>query len=486
LSVPPPRTPQTPPNNARVLFITADQQRRDSLPVYGLDFVQAPNLERIAREGAAFDRAYTPAPLCQPARAAILTGLSPHVHGVLDNHVWFTPPVRSWVPDVTAAGYRTAAIGKMHFYPWDDPHGFADRISAEDKRHYYRRDDYTLWLEARGHERIHPPSMPGYHEGMGATASNLPEALHLDTYIGDRGAEWLRANASEPFFAWVSFNSPHDPYDPPAELADLYLDAPIPTPFGSVKDLQTRPADQRKAFNGTLTNPLFQMDYSSLTPEQIRRIRAYYYAEITHVDRQVGKLLAALEEAGVLDETLIIFSSDHGDALGDHGLIFKNYFYESMVRVPLLARGPGVTPGGRSTALVDTTDIAATILTHLGLPLPSPCQSRPLQPVLADPALDHRDAVFSYVDDRAMVRTDGWKLGQYGDGDGELYDMVNDPTELRNLYHEPAYREIRAELMARLATEAVSGYGVRSQLNRCPPDEERARAFEEIAATSSA
>ena len=166
-----------------------------------------------------------------------------------------------------------------------------------------------------------------------------------------RRSTWTRSSATgarsgcartpaTPFFAWVSFNSPHDPYDPPAELADLYHDAPIPSRSARSRICKPSPADQRKAFNGTLSNPLFQVDYSSLTPEQIRRIRAYYYAEITHVDRQVGKLLAALEEAGVLDETLIIFSSDHGDALGDHGLIFKNYFYESMVRVPLLARGP--------------------------------------------------------------------------------------------------------------------------------------------------
>lgn len=474
----------TPPRNARVLFITADQQRRDSIPAYGLDFVQAPNLEKLAREGTAFDRAYVPAPLCQPTRAALLTGLSPHVHGVLDNHVWFTPPVRPWVPDVTAAGYRTAAIGKMHFYPWDDPHGFADRVSAEDKRHYYRRDDYTLWLESQGYERIHPPAMPGYHEGMGATASNLPTELHLDSFIGDRGAAWLREHAREPFFAWVSFNSPHDPYDPPAELADLYRDAPIPEPFGSAADLETRPAAQRNAYRGTLENPLFQVDYRQLTPAAIRRIRAHYYASVTHVDNQIGKLLLALEEAGVLDETLILFSSDHGDALGDHGLIFKNFFYESMVRVPLLARGPGVVPGGRPDALVDTTDIAATILTHLGVPLPTPCESRPLQPLLADPSRAHRDAVFSYVEDRAMVRTDRWKLTRYGDGDGELYDLKADPTELRNLYHSTEHGAVRAELIERLAAESLAGHAFRSRLNRCPPDPDRARAFAEIGAGS--
>ena len=276
--------------------------------------------------------------------------------------------------------------------------------------------------------------------------SNLPTELHLDTFIGDRGAAWLREHAQEPFFAWVSFNSPHDPYDPPAELADLYQDAPIPEPAGSLADLD---------WAGRSADCLSELPPEPVVPDGLqppdagatRRIRAHYYAEVTHVDRQVGKLIAALEDVGVLDDTLIIYTSDHGDALGDHGLIFKSFFYESMVRVPFIARGPGVVQGGRSDALIETTDVVATILTHLGRPLPSPCQSRPLQPLLADPSLEHRDAVFSYVEDRAMVRTGRWKLGLYGDGDGELYELDDDPSELRNLFHEPAQAAVRTELL---------------------------------------
>jgi choline-sulfatase len=465
----------------RVLFITADQQRRDSLPMYGLDFVQAPALDRLAREGVVFDRAHTPAPLCVPMRACMLTGLTPAVLGVVDNNNWFSPPTRSWVMDV-AADIQTAAIGKMHFYPWDDPHGFADRISAEDKRHYYRRDDYTLWLESNGYERLHPPSIPGYFEGMGAMPSNLPTELHLDTFIGDRGAAWLREHAHEPFFAWVSFNSPHDPYDPPAELADLYKDAPIPEPAGSAADLDDRPAAQRNAYRNYLENQLFQMDYRHLTPEQIRRIRAHYYAEVTHVDRQVGKLIQALEEVGVLDDTLIIYTSDHGDALGDHGLIFKSFFYESMVRVPFIVRGPGVVRGGRADTLIETTDVVATILTHLGRPLPSPCESQPLQAVLADPSREHRDAAFSYVEDRAMVRTGRWKLGIYGDGDGELYDLEADPQELHNLFHDTAYAETRAELVARYAQQTLANQKIRTQIQRTAADPDRDRAIAAVLA----
>jgi hypothetical protein len=142
--------------------------------------------------------------------------------------------------------------------------------------------------------------------------------------------------------------------------------------------------------------------------------------------------------------------------------------------------GPGVARGARCGALVDTTDIAATILTHLGRSLPPICQSRPLQPLFDDPSRPHRRAVFSYVEDRAMVRTDRWKLARYGDGDGELYDLDDDPEELRNLYGERGHAATRAELLDLLVDETLVTNGLRAELNRCPPDPDRARAFEEI------
>lgn len=462
-----------PDRPARVLLITSDQQRWDTLPCYGLDFMHTPNLDRLAREGQVFRYAFTPSPVCQPARASLMTGLDPLTHRVLNNGCWYPPQTPVWVREVGAAGYRTAAIGKMHFYPWNNWGGFQDRIIAEDKRHYYRRDDYTLWLEAHGYRRLHPLNHPGYAEGLGAYASPLPPELHIDSYIGDRGAEWLRAHAHEPFFAWVSFNSPHDPYDPPEDLAGLYRDAPLPPAVGFPGELDTKPEAQRRARERAGANPVYLLDFNRLDHRLVRHLRAHYLATVTLIDRQVGKLLGALEDAGVLDETLVIFTSDHGDALSDHGLVYKSFFYECMVRVPLLVRGPGVPAGVQSDALVDLLDLVPAILRHLGIRFEGPVQGQDLTPLFTDPAAPHRDAVFSVVGDHAMVRTRQWKLARYGNGDGELYDLEADPGEVRNLYGLSQYREAQSELEARLLQHVLARTAASARFTATPPDPER-------------
>ena len=226
----------------RVLLIFPDQHRWDVLPCYGLDFMQTPNLDRMAREGMVFETAYTPSPICQPCRASMMTGLNPLSHRVLGNLQWYPPQTPLWVRAATDAGIRTASIGKMHFIPWNDWNGFEDRIIAEDKTNYYRRDNYTHWLEAQGHKRAYPGDFPQYHEGMGAYPSPLPPDVHIDNFVGDRAAEWLRAHAHESFFCWVGLPSPHSPYDPPAPMADLYKDAPIPKAVDPTGEVGYKPA----------------------------------------------------------------------------------------------------------------------------------------------------------------------------------------------------------------------------------------------------
>ena len=466
----------------RVLLIFPDQHRWDVLPCYGLDFMQTPHLDRMAREGMVFETAYTPSPVCQPARASLMTGLNPLTHRVLGNLHWYPPETPLWVREATRAGIRTAAIGKMHFIPWNDWSGFEDRIIAEDKTSFYRRDDYTHWLEAHGYQRAYPGDFPGYAEGMGSYASPLPPELHIDNYVGDRAAEWLRAHAHESFFAWVGLPSPHSPYDPPAPLAELYRDAPIPPAIGYPGELETKPAAQRATRDGYAQRPTFPIDAHRLDPALVRRLRQHYLATVTLVDQQVGKMLGALEEAGVLDETLVIYTSDHGDALGDHGLLAKNYFYDSMARVPLLGRGPGVQAGARCGMLVDTLDLVPTVIEHLGMSFDAPVQGKSLAPLFANPAAAHHDAVFSAIGNRVMMRRGRWKLARYGQGDGELYDMEYDPDELVNLYGDPAHQQTRAELESRLLAHVIESVAASSRFTVAPPDEERERAFAPIRA----
>ena len=464
-----------------ILFITSDQQRQDSLPCYGLDFMQTPALDRLAAEGCVFDRCHTVSPVCQPVRASFILGQYPHVHGVSDNFRWIRPDSPTIARLFNHAGWNTAAIGKMHFYPWDNPEGFGYRVTAEDKRHIFRRDDWTKSLEEHGYTRDHPAVVPGYRENLGAIVSPLPEEMHMDSFIGDEAVKWIENQAESPFFAWVSFNSPHDPYDPPENLAGLYRDAPIPEPVGLEEDPATKPPYQRENIRFYNSNPLFLIDYSKIDSRQARRMREYYLATVTLIDRQVGKIVRALESKGLLDSTLIVFSSDHGDLLGDHGLPFKSTFYESALMVPLIVRGPGVAQGSRSSSFVDWMDLHATFLSLAGIEIPDHAQGKDITAVFADPKVDVRNEAFSELLGRTMVRTRYHKLVLCDDGSGELYDLREEPLEVINHFNDPDFEGVQEELTSRIICHELSHSRVRSfGGGRHPSDAEREERFRKI------
>jgi choline-sulfatase len=464
--------PQRRPN---LLFITTDQQRWDSLPCYGLEFMRTPNLDRLAREGTVFEHAYTPAPLCVPMRAALLTGQWPATLGVLDNNQWFNmahPGLSLWPQAASDAGYRTAGIGKMHFIPWDARYGFSERITAEDKRQFFWPDDYDKFLRLHGLEKPHPTELPGYYEHLQAAVFPHEKRFHVDAFVGDQAADWLRrygggGPGNLPFAAWVSFPGPHDPYDPPAEMADMYYDAPIPEPIRPPDDV-VEPV--RRAQGAKVENPLFQLDLARATPEHYRRWRAHYYANISLIDEGIGKILAALEETGQLDNTLIVFTSDHGDALGDHGIAYKSFFYEWSAHVPLLVRGPGVTRGARTAALTSTLDLVPLFYRTLGQEAPRAVQGVDPTPVLQDPTARVRTHVFSELQGRVMVRDERYKYTQYRGAVAELFDLQEDPREVRNLAGEPAHAGEVARLRAALVEHYLETSGSRATASRAPDD----------------
>jgi choline-sulfatase len=473
---------QAKPKN--ILFITTDQQRQDTLPAYGMDFMQTPALDRLAGDGVVFDNCVAVAPVCQPCRAAFMSGQFPHVNGVPSNFRWLRPGTPTIARSFRDAGWQTAAIGKMHFEPWDNPEGFADRIIAEDKRHFFRPDHYTRFLEARGYQRDHPAYVEGYDEQLGAIVSPLPTELHMETFIGNEAVRWIENAGERPFFCWVSFNSPHDPYDPPAELASLYRDAPIPEPVGSAAELEHKPDYQSRIIPLFRDNLLYLTDYAKLDAEKIRRMREYYLATVTLVDRQIERILDALSRRGVLDETLIVFSSDHGDHLGDHGLPFKNTYYESALKVPLIVSGPGVAARRRSRSFVDWLDLHRTFLELAGIPVGDHVQGNDFSGHLGDPdGADEAGRSEGYAEllGSAMVTTDRYKLVLCDDGDGELYDLDEEPLEVHNHFRDPAYREIREELSHRLATHMLGHSRVRRfGGGPHPSDSQRDAKFKEI------
>jgi len=457
-----------------LLFITTDQQRWDSLPCYGLDFIQTPALDRLAQEGMVFENCSVTSPVCVPCRAALLSGQYPSTCGVLGNGGWLNPSVPTWPALLGATGRRTAGIGKMHFSPWDDLGGFDERIIAEDKRHVYLPDDHVHFLKAHGYDRPHPVSLPQYFESLGAPVTPRPKKFHVDGFTGDQAAAWLEKNGADPFAVWVSFAGPHDPYDPPEEMADLYYDAPIPEPYGSAAELASKPPAQHGRNRGSLDNSMFRIDPSLATPEQYRRWRAHYYANITLIDEGIGKMLQALEAAGTLEDTLIVFTSDHGDALGDHGLSYKGFFYDCMVHVPLLIRGPGVPAGQRSPALVSTLDLVPLFYRACDAPLPQTLQGEDITPLFANPASSIRNAAFSEIQGRTMVLTGDYKYVHYADGSAELYDVAADPQELTNLASDPQHRDAEHHLRGLLVEHSLANLPLQARANDQPPYRVRA------------
>ena len=451
-----------------LLFITTDQQRWDSLPCYGLDFMQTPNLDRLASEGMVFDTCIVPSPLCVPSRAAIMSGQYPAATGVIGNGDWLPDNVPTWPALIGKSGRRTAAIGKMHFNPWDSLQGFDERIMAEDKRHIYLPDHHVQFLAAHGLDRPHPTTLPGYYETIGASRTPWDRKFHVDGYVGDQAAGWLSRNGKEPFAAWVSFPGPHDPYDPPEDMADMYADAPIPEPIGSAEELVNKPPAQRSRGAGSLSNSMFRLDMSKATTEHHMKWRQHYYANISLIDEGIGKMIQALEDAGTLDESLIIFTSDHGDALGDHGMPFKGFFYDCMSRVPLIIRGPGVSQGSRTGSLVSTLDLIPLFYEACETPPPPTLQGEDIRPVFHDPSATIRDYAYSEIGGRMMVRSQTHKYAHYKDGSAELYDLVSDPNEITNLAGSPDHETLESDLKAKLIEHNIACQSNRSHAVSAP------------------
>ena len=409
-----------------IVFILPDQLRADYLGCYGADFVSTPNIDTLANGGTQYERAYAPCPLCVPSRAGMLTGLSPWEHGVFSNRQWLRPDyqacgIRTWPEILAEQGYRTAAIGKMHFTPWDASMGFGERIIAEDKRHIHIEDDYADYLRSKGMKKRHASTYGEYRETLGAFANDLEPEDQIDAWVARRASEWIEEqDPAQPFGLMVGLPSPHDPYDPdPSELAricpDLLPDSTPPTE----ETRQLRPGMLR-----SFREPWSDLDYEHFPASAKCQLKRHYAALVHHVDAAVGEVVRAVERSVGLDNTIILFASDHGDFLGDFDLIGKRYFYEPSVHVPLIVRGPGFA-ADRERRVVSLTDIYATIAAAA-----DPRFSDGI-PTLQEP-LSERILVGAL--DCGLWATDGsWKLSVYDGGPVVLTDLESDPCEQVNL-----------------------------------------------------
>lgn len=445
-----------------IVLLMTDQQRWDTIGALGFPHVLTPNLDALVRRGIAFTNAYVQDAICGPSRASLVTGQYVHAHGAEDNGTWPDATHPNWIEALRQAGYHTANIGKMHTEPIYLPCGFDYRWVVENKNYQQGQmgppDDFDKLLAERGLLRPgqrYAEMIPDWWDNLQAAIWPYDDALYPDNVIGQRTVDYLEQHDfSQPLLFWAGFVGPHDPYDVPASALERYEGVDIPDPLGFPDEVNQKPACHRQGMD--------KMDgwphpaaiwWSRATPERLRRMRRHYYANISVIDDWVGRILDTLQRRGVLDDTLIIFTSDHGDALGDHRMVYKfTTHYESVAKAPLILAGPDIPARGAVDALVEQMDLGPTLLEMVGLETLPGMQATSLWPLIHGQVDQLHAEVFSERPPRRlMIRVGDWKMVYYpNDPDGELYHLGEDPDELHNLYADPAHREKRQELEERL------------------------------------
>ena len=445
-----PASAQPPRRQPNVLLIMADDLNTD-MAAFGHRLVKTPNLDRLARRSVRFDRAYTQFPLCSPSRVSMLTGLRPDATGVEDLQTDF----RKLHPDVVTLpqmfqrrGYASARVGKIYHY------GNPGQIGTSGL------DDPMSWdlvVNPRGIDKDEETKLTNYTpaRGLGSSlsfyASPAPDEEHTDGKVATETIALLEKNKDRPFFIGAGFYRPHCPYIAPQKYFDLYpLDRIAAPPQFAEAAVQVPEAAW------FTTPPNFGIDAT----KQREVIRAYY-ASISFLDAQVGRVLDALDRLGLADNTIVIFMSDHGYFLGERGQWMKQSLFERSARTPMMMAGPGVTARGRaSKRVVELLDLYPTLAELAGISPPPGLHGRSLAPLLRDPGAQWNHPALTQVlrgpatarFKGYSVRTERWRYTEWDDGKrgSELYDEDSDPNELRNLAEDPKHARVVAEMRALL------------------------------------
>ncbi|WP_320127417.1 sulfatase-like hydrolase/transferase [uncultured Sphaerochaeta sp.] len=442
-------------NRPNIVIITTDQQRFDALGAMDNPIIKTPHLDRLAREGALFESAVTPCPLCMPARACLVTGLPASELGILENEIPSGGYQKDSIPTrLHSLGYWCQAIGKMHFsnIPYAQTYGMDNMILSEETRGIrlakHKKDicldDYDRFLHENKMWGWDKPPEIGYNE-IKPLLNPLPKKFHVTQWCGDQTVSWIENDRprDKPFFLWSSFVKPHVPYDCPEHLKGLYDNAE----FQETWD----PDQESKSENPYFASYRKGKEFDLYSKQAKRQALANYYANITFIDEQVGRILDVLEKEGLSEDTLVIFTSDHGDLMGDHGLWYKSFGYEGSLRIPLILRWPGhVTPNARCKEIVSLLDIYPTVLSAAGIVVEETNRKGHNLFSLLD-GTESCNFAFSEVMNApyymAHVRTKDWKYLFYQNGGfEELYHLTDDPDELLNLVNDSGYEEIKLNL----------------------------------------
>jgi len=433
------------PKKRNIVFILIDDMRFDSMSCMGHPFLKTPNLDRMVSKGILFENAFVTTSLCSPSRASILSGQYAHMHGVLDNATLLPPETRTFPVELQKGGYETAFIGKWHMG------GSSDQP----------RPGFDHWVSFRGQGRYVNPT-------FNVDGGRVQREGYVTDLITDYSVNWLNKKRDQPFFLYMSHKAVHADFTPAPRHKDAFSDVKVihpPSMANTPENYEGKPRwvrRQRHSWHG--------VDYMYHDRTDFDQFIIDYNRTMLGVDDSVGTLLRALDRLGMLDSTLIMFMSDNGFLHGEHGLIDKRCMYEESIKVPLIVHCPEIVPAGRrSQRLALNVDIAPTILDAAGLPVPEGVQGASFLPLARGESIPWRDAIlYEYFWERPFVqtptvlgaRTERYKYCWYhGTFDlNELYDLKEDPHEMRNLIDDPRYFGMRGE-MERKLRELVKKYG---------------------------
>ncbi len=490
-----------------ILFIMADQFRFDATGLNG-GWVKTPFLDRLAGEGINYTNCYANSPICMPTRISMATGLYPHNTNVWSNIHYFLPTnTKSWTQVIKQSGYRTAVFGKTHLY------------------HHHVKDmrEHENILKACGFDVI--DEIPGpracarmmsnltarwqskgllqayvedYKDRFASKPqvvrpSTLPLEEYADVYVAEQARQYLlNYRQSEPWFCWLSFGGPHEPWDTPEPYASMYDSGEMPEPIMPIEDDHPRPlgnldylrgkrspawiksqTDRTTASDGRAGEhqyvsslaevPETNKSSPDFEPDDIGQMRANYAGSVTLIDEQIGRVLNAIEERGELDNTVVIFTSDHGEMNGDYGLVYKKNFLNSAVKVPLIVRTPassrGNAGGKRCRSMIEWFDIGASLTEIAGGRLEYRHFARSFHRTLEDPHASHREDALSEVVGEHMLADQEWKIAVNTEGKAYLlFNLEKDPAERRNLAGLPEYRETEDRLRLRILERIAASH----------------------------
>ena len=448
-----------------IILIITDQQRYDTISALGFDHCITPNLDKLVADGTTFEQCHVTAASCAPARASLFTGYYPHSTGILKNADDWT---RSWVEVLANGGYHCTNIGKMHTWPFTTPCGFNERHVVENKDRFLEgaefTDEWESYMQNEGIEKQRRElyrKRDDYKQSLGAFAWEQAEDSHSDFFTGNKAIEWLNNYRNDqPFFLEIGFPGPHPPYDPVPSYLELYNEIDIPIAKVLESDLEGQP-NALKA----LRQHNVDIDHDSIvhqldpSDEARLRQRKHYLANVTMIDHALGKITKCLEKNNLSKNTVVIFTSDHGDCLTDHGHSQKWTMFEQITRVPLIFSGPSIKQNTRVSELVQWMDIGPTILDLAG------CESPKMEAISMLPALQGGhwqgrdylfceqvgDMVLTEVKFMSMIRSKKWKLVHYLDSEeGQLYNLTDDPAENENLWNHEMHQSQKELLLSEL------------------------------------